>query len=174
MRVALTGAADAGAHTDVLTGDELELPFYDATVDERTPVAVRLVESVRAADGIVVVSPGYHGGISGLVKNALDYLEDLRYDARPYLEGKAVGVVAVAYGWQAAVTTLEQMRTTTHALRGWATPLGGAVNSAEVKFDESGGASEEKVVNTLRTVGQQVAKFAQGFPGYSDRSVGNP
>lgn len=162
MRVALSGAADAGAHTSLLTGDELELPFYDATVTERLPAAVRLIESVRAADGIVVVSPGYHGGVSGLIKNALDYLEDLRDDARPYLDGRAVGVVAVAYGWQAAVTTLEQIRTSTHALRGWATPLGGAVNSAEVKFDESGGGSEEKVVNTLRTIGEQVTEFAQG------------
>jgi len=163
MRIVLSGAADNGAHTSLLTGDDISLPFYDATIDERTAAASRLVEAVRQADGIVVVSPGYHGGISGLVKNALDYLEDLRYETHPYLDGQAVGAVAVAYGWQAAVTTLEQLRTITHALRGWTTPLGGAVNSAEVKFDESGGASDEKTVHTLRTIGRQVTEFAHGF-----------
>lgn len=162
MRLALSGAADSGARTSVLTGEALELPFYDTRVDDRTAAARQLLDEVRRADGIIIVSPGYHGGISGLVKNALDYLEDLRDDTPPYLDGKAVGPVAVAYGWQAAVTTLEQLRTTTHALRGWATPLGGAVNSAEVKFDESGAASDEKTMNTLRTVGQQVARFSGG------------
>lgn len=161
MWVALAGAAEVGARTTALTGQSLELPFYDTAVAERDTVATELVDTVRSADGIVVVSPGYHGGVSGLVKNALDYLEDLRYDERPYLDGRAVGTVAVAYGWQAAVTTLEQLRTVTHALRGWASPLGGAVNSAEVKFDESGGASDEKVVNNLRTIGRQVVEFAQ-------------
>ena len=91
----------------------------------------------------------------------LDYIEDLRPDSRPYLHGRGVGLIAVAYGWQAAVTTLDQLRTITHALRGWPTPLGGAVNSAEVKFDETGGASDEKTVQTLRTIGRYVTEFAQ-------------
>ena len=110
-------------------------------VPERPPSRARLVEPCATADGVIIVSPGYHGALSGLVKNALDYVEDLRGDERPYLDGRAVGCVAIAFGWQAAVTTLTQLRTIVHALRGWPTPLGGAVNSAEVKFDEGGGCS---------------------------------
>ena len=45
---------------------------------------------------VVIASPGYHGTVSGLVKNSLDYLEVLREDDRPYLDGRAVGVIAVA------------------------------------------------------------------------------
>jgi FMN reductase len=62
------------------------------------------------------------------------------------------------------VTTLDQLRTIAHALRGWPTPLGGAVNSAEVKFDEAGGASDERTVNTLRTIGRQIVEFARTRP----------
>ncbi|WP_344413432.1 NADPH-dependent FMN reductase [Amycolatopsis minnesotensis] len=160
LRIALAGAGEAGATTTVITGPDLQLPFYDTAVLDRSAEAVRLIEAIRAADGVIVVSPGYHGALSGLVKNALDYVEDLRPDRRPYLDGRAVGLAAVAFGWQAAVTTLDQLRTITHALRGWPTPLGGAVNSAEVKFDEAGGASDEKVVRTLRLIGKQVAEFA--------------
>lgn len=159
LHIALAGAAEAGASTTAITGAELELPFYDAGDGERGAAASVLVDAVRKADGLVVVSPGYHGGLSGLVKNALDYVEDLRGDERPYLEGRAVGLVAVAHGWQAAVTTLTQLRTITHALRGWPTPLGGAINTAEVKFDDSGGASSQRVVDTLRQIGRQVAEF---------------
>jgi FMN reductase len=160
LNIVLAGAADAGAHTSAFTGSKLSLPFYDAAETERTPEAVELVEAVRNADGIVVVSPGYHGGPSGLVKNALDYVEDLRPDVRPYLHGRAVGLVAVAHGWQAAVTTLNQLRTFAHALRGWPTPLGAAVNTAEVKFDDAGGVSDDRVLHNLRLIGEQVVEFA--------------
>ncbi|MBB5853565.1 NADPH-dependent FMN reductase [Amycolatopsis umgeniensis] len=166
LRIALGAAAEAGVTTELIAGPELVLPFYDTALEERHEQAVRLVEAIRRADGIIVVSPGYHGALSGLVKNALDYVEDLRDDARPYLDGRAVGLAAVAFGWQAAVTTLEQLRTITHALRGWATPLGGSINTAETKFDEGGGASDDKTVRTLRLIGTQVAEFALSRAGH--------
>lgn len=157
LRIALDSAAELGVETELIPGPELVLPFYDT--GERDDRARRLIESIRRADGLIVVSPGYHGALSGLVKNALDYVEDLREDTRPYLDGRPVGLAAVAFGWQAAVTTLDQLRTITHALRGWPTPLGGSINSAETKFDESGGASDDKSVRTLRLIGRQVAEF---------------
>jgi FMN reductase len=164
MRTVLAGAEQAGAKTTLLSGDDLLLPFYDPSVRERSDVARRLVEELRAADGVILVSPGYHGTVSGFVKNALDYTEDLRDDVRPYLDGRAVGCVAMASGWQAAVTTLTALRSIVHALRGWPTPLGAAVNSAEVTF-KNGECSSDQVATTLRTIGQQVVEFALNKQG---------
>jgi FMN reductase len=161
LNVVLQGARLAGAQTVAITGADLVLPFYDPAVLERSEVAHRLVHTLRGADGVVLVSPGYHGTVSGLVKNALDYVEDLRADSRPYLDGRAVGCVAMALGWQAAVTTLSALRSIVHALRGWPTPLGAALNSTEVSFDDHGVASDPAVERTLRTIGQQVVQFAQ-------------
>ncbi|MGH4022949.1 MAG: NADPH-dependent FMN reductase [Pseudonocardiaceae bacterium] len=161
LRLVLDGARTAGAETVAVTGVELVLPFYDPSVPERPEAAVRLVRLVRAADGVVLVSPGYHGTVSGLVKNALDYVEDLRDEPRPYLDGRAVGCVAAAKGWQAAVTTLTALRSIVHALRGWPTPLGAALNSAEVSFDPDGGVSDPVVSRTLHTIGEQVVQFAR-------------
>lgn len=160
LRVALAGAAEAGAKTTILSGADLVLPFYDPAVPERSAAAMRLVEELREADGVVLVSPGYHGTVSGLVKNALDYVEDLREDERPYLHGRAVGCVATASGWQASVTTLTALRSVVHSLRGWPTPLGVAVNSAEVLFDGSGECGDPQVSTNLRTIGLQVVEFA--------------
>ncbi|MFT7835535.1 NADPH-dependent FMN reductase [Saccharothrix sp. BKS2] len=160
MRIALAGAAEAGAKTIEVCGPDLVLPFYDPAVPERAHNADRLVEALRVADGVVLVSPGYHGTVSGLVKNALDYVEDLRGDGRPYLDGRAVGCVATAMGWQASVTTLTALRSIVHALRGWPTPLGAAVNSQEVDFDADGGCSAPSVADQLRTIGRQVTEFA--------------
>jgi FMN reductase len=161
LSVVLQGARDVGAETVAITGTDLVVPFYDPAVLERSEVAHRLVEALREADGVVLVSPGYHGTVSGLVKNALDYVEDLRADTRPYLDGRAVGCVAMALGWQATVTTLTALRSIVHALRGWPTPLGAALNSAEVSFDDHGVPSDPAVDRTLRTLGEQVVQFAQ-------------
>ena len=160
LRIALDGAERAGAKTTVISGADLVLPFYDPAEPQRNRAAYRLVEELRNADGVVLVSPGYHGTISGLVKNALDYVEDLRDDTRPYLDGRAVGCVATARGWQAAVTTLTSLRSIVHALRGWPTPLGAAVNSAHVLFGPDGDCSDEQVAANLRTIGLQVVEFA--------------
>ncbi|MGH3870903.1 MAG: NADPH-dependent FMN reductase [Pseudonocardiaceae bacterium] len=160
LSVVLDSARVAGAETVAITGMELVLPFYDPAAVERSALAGRLVAALREADGVVLVSPGYHGTVSGLVKNALDYVEDLRADPRPYLDGRAVGCVAMALGWQATVTTLTALRSIVHALRGWPTPLGGALNSAEVSFDAGGVPSDPAVDRTLRTIGEQVVQFA--------------
>ncbi|RLK59943.1 NADPH-dependent FMN reductase [Actinokineospora cianjurensis] len=160
LRIALAGAAEAGAKTTALSGTDLVLPFYDPAVPDRTDAARRLVDELREADGVILVSPGYHGTVSGLVKNALDYVEDLREDERVYLDGRAVGCVATAAGWQAAVNTLTALRSVTHALRGWPTPLGAAINTIGTKFDETGGCTDPNVPTTLRTIGLQVAEFA--------------
>jgi FMN reductase len=160
LRIALAGAEAAGAKVTLFTGSQLLLPFYDPSVPERPAEAIRLIEALRTADGVLLVSPGYHGTVSGLVKNALDYVEDLRADERPYLDGRAVGCVAAAYGWQASVTTLTALRSIVHALRGWPTPLGAAVNSAQVRFGPDGECSDEKVAESLRVIGNQVMDFA--------------
>ncbi|WP_206518165.1 NAD(P)H-dependent oxidoreductase [Rhodococcus sp. X156] len=165
LRVVLAAARELGAETTVVTGADLVMPFYDPALTERTDAARALVDAVREADGVVLSSPGYHGTISGLVKNALDYVEDLRQDARPYLDGRAVGCVATAYGWQASVTTLTALRSVVHALRGWPTPLGAAVNSAVARFDDDGGVSDATVANNLGLLAAQVVGFARQQPG---------
>jgi FMN reductase len=87
MRHVLRAAERAGARTRLISGPALELPMYQPDNAERTDAARDLVAQLALADGIVLGSPGYHGSISGLVKNALDYAEDLRGDVRPYFSG---------------------------------------------------------------------------------------
>ena len=161
LEVAAGAAEAAGATVIRMTGRDLMLPIDDTETTERTEGALRLVEQARLADGVLVASPGYHGGISGMMKNALDYLEDLARDERPYLDGRAVGCIAVAYGWQATVSTLHQLRQVVHALRGWPTPLGGVVNAQHTAIDVDGTSADEATLEALRTVGRQVVQFAR-------------
>ena len=164
LKVVLESVEAEGARTKLFGGAFLaKLPLYAPGADMRTPEERELVEAVRAADGLVIASPGYHGGVSGLVKNTLDLLEELRTDKRPYLDGRAVGVIAVAAGWQATGSTLMVMRSIVHALRGWPTPFGAGLNSSSRAFDETGRCNDPKVLDQLGLVGRQVLQFAKAF-----------
>src|SRR5690554_2280612 len=134
LRLALSCAQAHGSRVELFSGASLALPMYSPDSSERAGKAARLVKALRAADGIILASPGYHGSISGLLKNALDYVEDMREDPLPYFEGRAVGLIACAYGWQSTGTTLVAMRSIVHALRGWPTPLAVAINSLTCSF----------------------------------------
>jgi FMN reductase len=160
LRISLGRAADRGATTRVFGGAELaQLPMYTPEGNERHPIARALVEELRRADGVIISSPGYHGSISGLVKNALDYTEDLREDEQPYLADRSVGLIVTAYGWQAAVTTLAGLRVVVHALRGWVTPYGATVNSSESAFI-GGECSDPSVVRQLHKIADETMRFA--------------
>ena len=161
LAVALEAAAVAGAETSLIGGAELQLPMYDPAVPGLPHAAERLIAEARRCHGLVIASPGYHGTISGMIKNAIDYIEELRADPAPYLDGRAVGCIACAYGWQATGTTLVALRSIVHSLRGWPTPLGVGIKSARSVFGPDGGCMDEGVRFQLQTVGRQVVEFAR-------------
>jgi FMN reductase len=161
MRHVLSAAQRAGARIGLISGPLLQLPLYQPENPERGEGARSLVAELALADGIIIGSPGYHGSISGLVKNALDYAEDLRTDVRPYFSGRAVGCIATAGGWPGAINTLSALRDIVHALRGWPTPLGAAINSAEMVFDEAGHCLVPRVGQVLDLMAAEVMGFAR-------------
>lgn len=160
---ALEAAERAGARTRLFGGAFLaRLPIYDPATANDSAELNELLEAVRQADGVMIATPGYHGSVSGLIKNALDGLEGLRGDARPYFEGRAVGCIVTADGWQACGTTLAALRTIIHALRGWPTPLGVTFNpSAGALYDEAGAFREARDASQIDMLVQQVVDFAR-------------
>ena len=161
MRHVLAAVQRAGARTRLISGSSLQLPMYEPGNPERSNAARELVAELALADGIILASPGYHGSISGLVKNALDYAEDLRLDSRPYFSGRAVGCIATAGGWPGAVNTLNALRDIVHALRGWPTPLGAAINSTEQVFDEAGTCQVPRIAQMLDVIAAEVLSFVR-------------
>lgn len=156
LAIALKAASDAGAETQLFGSDMLcGLPHYLSDPAGLNDTGKALVDAVRRADGIILASPGYHGTISGLVKNAVDYIEETAADDRVYLDGMPVGLIATAYGWQATGSTLAAMRSIVHALRGWPTPLGVGINASGGIFQD-GVCADEGVNEQLRLVARQV------------------
>lgn len=145
----------------MFSGPDLMIPMYTPDRAGRTPGSVKLVDALRVCDGLIIASPAYHGSASGLIKNVIDYTEDLREESRTYLDGVAVGLIACAGGWQGAAQTLSTLRSIVHALRGWPTPLGAALNTSLELFDRDGNCTDLGARMQLSTIGQQVVDFAR-------------
>ena len=160
LRHVLGACEAAGAETLCFDGAALDLPMYSYGT-QRTEKAVELIAALRRAEGVVIASPGYHGTVSGLIKNALDYIEDMAKDDRPYFEGRAVGLITVAAGWQATGTTLATLRSIVHALRGWPTPMAVTVNSVQPVFADNGSVNDPALQSQLGILAQQIVGFAR-------------
>ncbi|PXW28654.1 NADPH-dependent FMN reductase [Paraburkholderia caballeronis] len=165
VRAALCEAQKLGATTEAIVGPDLVMPMYSPEAAARTPQAIRLLTALRRAHGVIVASPAYHGSLSGLLKNALDYTEDMRTDERTYLSGRAVGCIACAGGVQAGASTLATLRSIVHALRGWPTPLGVMLNTSMPLFDADGACVDASSAGQLGILAKEVVMFANASCG---------
>ncbi|HEX8651748.1 MAG TPA: NAD(P)H-dependent oxidoreductase [Pyrinomonadaceae bacterium] len=165
LKIALDGAAEAGAETQLLDIRRLDLPMYVPGMSE-TPESVRqLCEAVYESEGLLWSSPLYHGTISGSFKNALDWLELLSDREPAYLTDKVVGLISTAGGSQGlqAVNTMEFV---VRALRGWAVPLVIPIPQAWRVFDKEGKTDDAKVTEQLHALGREVTRAARSFASH--------
>jgi FMN reductase len=163
LTLALAGAGEAGADTELLDLRALDLPMYSPDL-EPGPAAARLIDAGYAADGMLWASPMYQGTISGAFKNALDWLHELGAREPPFLHDKVIGLISAAGGTQGLQATIT-MEFAVRALRGWAVPYVVPVASAFRVFDGDGTVRDPGVEAQLRTLGIEVVRVAELFAG---------
>jgi NAD(P)H-dependent FMN reductase len=156
VKAALRGAEEAGARTQLLDLRDYRLIFCDGEDDESGyPEDVsRLREDVRRAQGIILGTPEYHGGYSGVLKNALDLMGFEEF------EGKMIGLVGVSGGQMGAVGALNGLRGVGRALHAWVVPEQASIPRVRSAFDERGDLKDQNLEKRLKAVGRQVARFA--------------
>jgi FMN reductase len=162
LRIALQGAAEAGAETELLDIRQLGLPMYLPGNQHPPDSVLELCDAIHKAQGLIWSSPMYHGTISGSFKNALDWLQ-LLGDRNPlYLTDKVVGLISTAGGVQGlqAVNTMEFV---VRALRGWAVPLVMPIAQAWKAFDEHGVPQDSRLTEQLHALGREVARGSCQF-----------
>src|SRR2546427_7584259 len=76
LRYAILGAREAGGHVEELGPEHLTLPLYNGDL-EKNGSFPEPVEAWRAkilqSDGLLIASPEYNHGVSGVLKNANDW-----------------------------------------------------------------------------------------------------
>jgi chromate reductase len=155
---AATELVPEGMRIEIYEGIE-QFPFYnDDLAGTAYPANVAAFkDKLRAADGILIVTPEYNWGIPGVLKNAIEW------GSRPGNEnawaGKPLAIMGVSTGQTGTVRGQMQ-------LRQYATVLNMhtlnrpevLVNNARAKFDEALNFTDETGRGFVQ---QQLAAFAQ-------------
>ena len=147
---AITRVEALGAEVEILDLRDMNLPFCDGG-DEypEYPDVTKLRDAVKAADGLIIATPEYHGSVSGVIKNALDLM------SFEHLSGKVVGSISVL-GGQSNSNALNDLRIIIRWVHGWVIPEQIAVGQAWQAFDKEGKLTDEKL-------SQRFDKFAQSL-----------
>lgn len=123
------------AKTRLLDLREITIPIFspDSSNSQNKEIQ-RVTDEVNWADAFVLVSPDYHGSMSGTMKNFLDhYWEEFA--------GKTFGYICTSH--EKGLTAMDQMRTAVRQCYGWSLPYGISVNGEE-DFNEMG-----EIINDL-------------------------
>jgi len=157
VRLALKGAEELEeCQTKLIDLRDYQLLFCDGKDDEsQFPKDVfRLREEVKQAHGIILGTPEYHGGYSGVLKNALDLMGFEEF------EGKMLGLLGVSGGAMGAFGAMNSLREVGRALHAWVVPEQASIPQAWQEFDDAGNLKNPKLDERVRQVGRQVARFA--------------
>ncbi len=150
LEQAITRVEALGAAVEIIDLRDLNLPFCNGGDDypDYPDVAI-LREKVKAADGLILATPEYHGSVSGVLKNALDLM------SFEHLSGKVAGLISVL-GGQSNSNALNDLRVIIRWVHGWVIPEQIAIGQAWQAFDKGGKLLDEKI-------SQRFDRFAQSL-----------
>lgn len=129
----------SGVEVSIFKIADSGIPLFDITL-KNIPAAVELMSiQFLEADVHIWLTPLYHGSMTGVMKNCLDWLECTATLPKPYLTGKKVGLVCWADGVQ-AMQGINAMDAVAKSLRAWTVPYSVPIQHFEL-FDENGNIS---------------------------------
>jgi len=126
---------DPRLNTELLDLGDYNFPIMDQRLSEMEIIPAGLQsfsDKLERADGLLIVSPEYKGGVPGVLKNALDYLKPGVFRRKP------VGICTVSSGGFGGLNCLMQLRLTILALGGFPIPDALPVSRVQELFDEEG------------------------------------
>jgi azobenzene reductase len=156
-------AVEHGVEVDFTHPQNAGLPINDGTIAYDDPRAVAWQERIGAIHAHLWVSPEYHSGMTGGMKNLFDHL------AKEPMRGDVVGLFALAGGAMAALNTLNGMSVVARSLGAWVAPEYCAVNSNDIKegIDETMRGRLDRIVSTVIDTARRLQPDAieQSAPG---------
>ncbi|MCG3182279.1 MAG: NADPH-dependent quinone reductase ArsH [Planctomycetes bacterium] len=151
VETALAAAVESGAEARVLDLREVQLPIFETRREDvwELPPVKKVVELAEWADAFILGTPEYHGGISGALKNWLDYLYD-------ELSGKLAGVVS-ASGGGGGITSILATKQSFAYCHGFNLPFHAGARGGDF---EGGKLASEKVRDRLQRIGHDIVRYA--------------
>ncbi|GAB1541991.1 NAD(P)H-dependent oxidoreductase [Scytonema sp. NUACC21] len=139
-----------GAEVEILDLRQMQLPFCNGEQEYPDfPDVQRMRDAVGNADGLILATPEYHGGVSGVLKNALDLMSFDQFS------GKVAGLISIL-GGQPNSNALNDLRIILRWVHSWVIPEQVAIGQAWKAFSPEGKLLDEKL-------SQRFDQFAQSL-----------
>lgn len=144
----------AGCTATITDLNRYKFPLFEERLkyqDAPPPEAIKFASAIKAADGVIIVTPEYNGGYPASLKNAIDLLID-------EWKGKPVAISTVSdgrFGGSQVITSLQFVLFKMGALM---VPAMFPVATVDKIFDESGNPSspEETEKRALAFAGKLI------------------
>ncbi len=135
---------------ETLTVADLRLPLYDGDLEDNQgfpPEVQALADQIAAADAVVISTPEYNKALSGVLKNALDWVS--RTKGSPWRH-KPVAIMSAAAGRSGGERAQSSLRLALAPFRVWLVP-GPEVLVADSSnaFDADGGLADARYEKAL-------------------------
>ena len=155
VKIALEAAEKMGAEVKLIDLRDYNLPFVEQFEEDDQPEDLQKYrDEVASADAIILGTPEYHGGYTGIIKNAIDLLN------RNVFDNTTVGLIGIAGGSLGATNSLNGLRQITRHLHAWTIPQHVSIPNAYDKFDDEGNIKDDGIKKRLIEVGELVVKHA--------------
>ena len=148
LKLVLEKTTKIDAEIKLLNLRELQLPMYHPERNS-SPELDKITEYVKWADAFVLASPDYHGSMSGVMKNFLDFFWS-------DFAGKTFGYICASH--EKGLTVMDQMRTAIRQCYGWSMPYGISVNSDQ-DFNQQGNIINEHLLSRIETTARDLVVY---------------
>ncbi|WP_437782711.1 NADPH-dependent FMN reductase [Sorangium sp. So ce1097] len=145
--------------TDLIDLAESPLPILDERAGRHPQIQARvqgLSARLHEADGLLFVTPEYHGSFSGVLKNALDYFWE-EFSKKP------IGVAAVSAGKLGGINASTQLQHVILSLGAFPVPTKLLVPEVQSAFDESLQVNGEHLVKSTARFLDEYLWFARAI-----------
>ncbi len=136
------------AKVKILDLNEYNFPLFDERLRfQKSPSAEMLdfSEKIKAAEGVLIVTPEYNGGYPASLKNAIDLLYEEWYR-------KPVAISTVSDGSFGGSQVITSLQFSFWKIRAWTVPAMFPVPKVRDSFDENGNPSDKTLTDKRASI----------------------
>ena len=162
IRIAVQGAEEAGAEVTLIDLADYPMPLYDGDIEDASGLpenAKKLKDVFRAHDGLLLSCPEYNSGITGVLKNAIDWVSRPATDKKPLecFDGKIAALVSASPGTYGGMRGLVIVRYILGNIKVTLIPDTFSLSNAADAFAENGTLKDGKQAERAKGVGAALA-----------------
>lgn len=166
-RLALQGAAEAGAHTSFIELRDFPLPLFSEDLEQSDglpPNARKLKDLFIAHDALIISSPEYNGSLTAALKNTLDWISRPANlpDGRPEpplacFDRKIAAILSASPGALGGLRGLFHLRTILSGIKVTVLPDQLAISKAHEAFNPDGTLRDARQGDAVKAIGAKLA-----------------